>query len=510
MTTPLLPTDPPAVGPYRVTARLGAGGMGRVFLAAGPDGAPVAVKVIRPEYADDPTYRRRFEQEASAAARVTAPGIARVITADPQGPMPFLVTEYVPGPTLNEHVERAGPLRGEALTRFAAGVAGALAAVHAAGVVHRDLKPANVVLAPDGPRILDFGIARPEDAATPYTETGMLVGSVGWMAPEVLRQGPATAAADVFAWGALVAYAGTGRRPSAAGRTSPSPTGCSPGHPPTSPGCRRGWPHSLPRPSQPTPRPGRPQPDWPPPSGHRRPRRPPPLASFAVPTRVDRAQAPAAPRRRRWPWVLTGAAAALALVAAVAPARPAAGAGRRRVHDRAAHLVGGERSEDVHHEAARSSYPSAHDLLAPGHDTEASGRGVVCWSRPRSRPCGTPEPCSGSPTCAAASGPSARGPSADDLAPGQQACTALVTVRNVARNPHGAGIQYLRDRAGRTYGSNGFLTRAMGRQALELHLLQPGERLVSALVWVVPPGFRPVEVVVHGDLITLGARRRVG
>jgi hypothetical protein len=102
------------------------------------------------------------------------------------------------------------------------------------------------------------------------------------------------------------------------------------------------------------------------------------------------------------------------------------------------------------------------------------------------------------------------GPSAYDLEAGKEACTALVTVRNVSRNPHGAGIQELRDRAGRSYGSNGFLTRAMDREALELHTLQPGERLASALVWEVPPGFRPVEVVVHGDLITLGARRRVG
>jgi hypothetical protein len=102
------------------------------------------------------------------------------------------------------------------------------------------------------------------------------------------------------------------------------------------------------------------------------------------------------------------------------------------------------------------------------------------------------------------------GPSAEDLEPGREACTALVTVRNVGKDPHGAGVQYLRDRVGRTYGSNGFLTRAMDRDALELHVLQPGERLESALVWEVPPGFRPVEVVVHGDLITLGARRRVG
>jgi hypothetical protein len=102
------------------------------------------------------------------------------------------------------------------------------------------------------------------------------------------------------------------------------------------------------------------------------------------------------------------------------------------------------------------------------------------------------------------------GPSAYDLEPGQEACTALVTVRNVGRNPHGAGVQYLQDRAGRTYSSNGFLTRAMDRPALELHVLQPGERLESALVWQVPPGFRPVEVVVHGDLITLGAHRRLG
>ena len=102
------------------------------------------------------------------------------------------------------------------------------------------------------------------------------------------------------------------------------------------------------------------------------------------------------------------------------------------------------------------------------------------------------------------------GPAAYDLEPGEEACTALVRVRNVGRNPHGAGVQFLRDRAGRTYGSNGFLTRAMERDSLELHVLQPGEGLESALVWQVPPGFRPVEVVVHGDLITLGARRRVG
>ncbi len=509
MTTPLLPTDPPAVGPYRVTARLGAGGMGRVFLAAGPDGAPVAVKVIRPEYADDPTYRRRFEQEASAAARVRAPGIARVITADPQGPVPFLVTEYVPGPTLNEHVERAGPLRGEALTRFAAGVAGALAAVHAAGVVHRDLKPANVVLAPDGPRILDFGIARPEDAATRYTETGVLVGSVGWMAPEVLRQGPATAAADVFAWGALVAYAGTGRRPFGGGPdiavahrvlTGPPPDltelpprlaalaaaalAADPSARPPAAGLAASLGAPAPAPTA-------------------------PLAAFPVPTRVDRAQAPAAPRRRRWPWVLTGAAAALALVAAVAPRapQPAPVGGGSTTGRPTSSAASAPRTSTTKPHAPRTPPPTTSSPPVTTPKRPATGGVLVAAALAPVREAGTlfriTDLRCGLRTVGS-------GPSADDLAPGQQACTALVTIRNVGRKPHGAGVQVLRDQAGRSYGSNGFLTRAMDRPALELHVLQPGERLISALVWVVPPGFRPAEVVVHGDLITLGARRRLG
>ncbi|HYJ75978.1 MAG TPA: serine/threonine-protein kinase, partial [Kineosporiaceae bacterium] len=211
--TALGPSDPTWIARYRLLRRLGAGGMGLVYLGEAPDGTPVAVKVIRPEYADDTVYRRRFHQEAQAAARVRDPGVARVLDHDTAGPSPFLVTEYVPGPSLRDRVHDGGPLAGAELDAFARGVARGLAGIHAAGVVHRDLKPQNVILSPAGPRIVDFGIARALDAVTRWTTTGEIVGSVGWMAPEVLRQQPVTAASDVFSWGATVAYAATGRRP---------------------------------------------------------------------------------------------------------------------------------------------------------------------------------------------------------------------------------------------------------------------------------------------------------
>ena len=183
----------------------------------GPEGqhgaVKVAIKVIRPEYADDPVFRGRFRRETQAAELVRGPGVAAVLDADADAPLPYLVMEYVPGPSLRDHVQASGPLREAALDAFAAGVARALTVIHGAGVVHRDLKPANVLLAPGGPCVVDFGIARPSDAATAFTTTGEVVGSIGWMAPEVLRQQPAGPPADVFGWGALVAYAGTGRRP---------------------------------------------------------------------------------------------------------------------------------------------------------------------------------------------------------------------------------------------------------------------------------------------------------
>jgi hypothetical protein len=186
--------------------------MGVVYLGEARGGQRVAIKVIRPEYADDPGFRSRFRREVEAAARVGGACTARVLTADVEAPAPYLVTEYVPGPTLAEHVEERGPLPPPQLRALALGLAEALTAIHRAGIVHRDLKPSNVLLAPDGPRVIDFGIARAMDQ-TAVTRSGTWVGTPAWTAPEQVRGEAAGPPADVFAWGALVAFAGTGRRP---------------------------------------------------------------------------------------------------------------------------------------------------------------------------------------------------------------------------------------------------------------------------------------------------------
>ncbi|MFF3418958.1 serine/threonine protein kinase [Streptomyces sp. NPDC002698] len=213
---PARPGDPSHIGPYRILGRLGAGGMGTVHAGVASDGMRVAVKMIHPEQAQEPEFRARFRREVELSSRVTGPHLVPLLTADPDAPTPWLATAYVPGPTLNQHVLAHGPLTGGNLYAFAAATAQALAAIHAVGVVHRDVKPQNVLLTPAGPRMLDFGIAHAADG-TSVTRTGVMTGTPGWISPEQYRQGTAGPAGDLFAWGALVAYAATGRLPFGSG-----------------------------------------------------------------------------------------------------------------------------------------------------------------------------------------------------------------------------------------------------------------------------------------------------
>ncbi|MFB6520840.1 protein kinase [Streptomyces sp. NPDC056401] len=201
------------VGPYQLLRPLGAGGMGEVYLARSPGLRLLAVKVIRPEYAEDPQFRRRFRQEVEAARRVTGFHTPPVVDADWRGRRPWMATSYLPAPDLDEVVLRFGTL-GEAGTRaLGAALAEALAAIHAAGVVHRDLKPGNVLIARDGPRVIDFGVSRAFDAVH-LTRTGRVCGTPGYVAPErIVADSATTAAADVFSLGCLLVYALTGGTP---------------------------------------------------------------------------------------------------------------------------------------------------------------------------------------------------------------------------------------------------------------------------------------------------------
>ncbi|TYC10418.1 serine/threonine protein kinase [Actinomadura syzygii] len=211
---PLEPADPREVGGHTLLGRLGTGGMGTVYLGADPvSGGRVAVKTIHPHLAGDPSYRRRFKDEAYLAGRVASFCTARVLAHGEEDGRPYLVTEYVGGISLHDRLVDDGPLPAADLHGVAVGVASALAAIHAAGLVHRDLKPANVMLTLSGCRVIDFGIARSQDMPGATAATGKVLGTPGWMAPEVLIGGPATSAADVFAWGCLIAHAGTGRMP---------------------------------------------------------------------------------------------------------------------------------------------------------------------------------------------------------------------------------------------------------------------------------------------------------
>ena len=214
---PLQQGDPAQIGRYRLTARLGAGGMGVVYLADAGDGRQVAVKVLRPEYADDGEFRARFQREVAAMARVRNRYTVQVLDADTDSAMPFLATEFADGPSLDEHVKARGPLHPEATIRLAAALAEALAAIHAAGVTHRDLKPSNVLLTGRGPMVIDFGIAQVADTVS-ITRTGMAIGSPGYMAPEQIT-GNAGREADIFTWALMVAFAASGQPPFGTGPT---------------------------------------------------------------------------------------------------------------------------------------------------------------------------------------------------------------------------------------------------------------------------------------------------
>ncbi|MGW3563392.1 WD40 repeat domain-containing serine/threonine protein kinase [Streptomyces sp. NPDC000941] len=213
--------DRPVAGPYRLVAELGRGGMGRVLLGVAPDGRLVAVKVVRSQFVEDDGFRTRFRREVEASRKVSGAYTAAVVDADADAPLPWLASVFVPGPALGQVVENVAPLPPESTVRLAAGLAAALAEIHRAGLIHRDLKPSNVLLAADGPRVIDFGIARAIDSEniTKITHTGWLVGSPAFMSPEQAESRELTPASDVFSLGAVLFQACTGRVPFAGSST---------------------------------------------------------------------------------------------------------------------------------------------------------------------------------------------------------------------------------------------------------------------------------------------------
>ncbi|MBW5486890.1 serine/threonine-protein kinase [Streptomyces bambusae] len=204
--------DPRAVGSFRLHRRLGAGGMGVVYLGSDRRGQRVALKVIRPDLAEDQEFRSRFAREVSAARRIRGGCTARLVAADLEAERPWFATQYVPGPSLHDKVAEEGPLTAAQIAAIGAALSEGLVAVHEAGVVHRDLKPSNILLSPKGPRIIDFGIAWATGAST-LTHVGTAVGSPGFLAPEQVRGAVVTPATDVFALGATLAYAATADSP---------------------------------------------------------------------------------------------------------------------------------------------------------------------------------------------------------------------------------------------------------------------------------------------------------
>jgi serine/threonine protein kinase len=205
---------PATLGPYRLQDRLGEGGMGVVHLALDPEGRRVALKVLRlaGTQHDDRNARARLVREVETMRRVRSPYVAEVLDADVTGEYPYIVTRYVSGPTLDQMIRQNGPLSPQGVQRLAIGLAEALRAIHAAGIVHRDLKPGNVMLTDDRPVVIDFGIAQAPEA-TRLTQTGLVMGTPGYLAPEVIEGMPSSPASDVHAWGATVAFAATGRTP---------------------------------------------------------------------------------------------------------------------------------------------------------------------------------------------------------------------------------------------------------------------------------------------------------
>lgn len=209
---PLLTGEPSRIGDYRLLARIGKGSMGSVYLARSRGGRAVAVKVVRPDLAEDPQFRERFRREAMISRTVGGFWTAAVVDADPEAEQPWLATEYVPGPTLHQAVTENGPLPEQTVRGLAAGLAEALGAVHEAELVHRDLKPANVLLGPDGPRVIDFGISRAMTASA-MTATGVFFGTPGYFSPEQTEGDEVGPPSDVFSLGAVLVFAATGTGP---------------------------------------------------------------------------------------------------------------------------------------------------------------------------------------------------------------------------------------------------------------------------------------------------------
>nr|WP_223184212.1 serine/threonine-protein kinase [Streptomyces sp. CBMA152] len=206
------PDDPVAVGPYRVVAQLGSGGMGRVYLGYSPSGRRVAIKVIRPEYVQEPAFRQRFVREVMASRAVGGFFTAGVVDADPEGRQPWLATAYIPGPSLQQAVQKCGPFPERSVRALGAALVEALTAIHGASLIHRDLKPANVLLAEDGPRVIDFGISRLAEHSG-LTLTGTTIGSPGYMSPEQIQGHAIEPSSDVFSLGSVLAFAATGAGP---------------------------------------------------------------------------------------------------------------------------------------------------------------------------------------------------------------------------------------------------------------------------------------------------------
>ncbi|MFE2753277.1 serine/threonine-protein kinase [Actinosynnema sp. NPDC059335] len=216
---PLPPNAPSRIGDYTLLAALGRGAMGSVYLARSRGGRPIAVKVARAELADNPQFRERFRREVEMARAVGGFWTATVVDADPDADRPWMATEYIPGPSLQQAVQDHGPLPERAVRRLAGGLAEALVAIHGAGLVHRDLKPSNVLLADDGPRVIDFGIARALEHSA-LTEAGIVFGTPGYLSPEQVVGRRITAQSDVFALGSVLVYAATGGGPFGEGATS--------------------------------------------------------------------------------------------------------------------------------------------------------------------------------------------------------------------------------------------------------------------------------------------------
>ncbi|WP_222123159.1 PQQ-binding-like beta-propeller repeat protein [Streptomyces sp. SLBN-118] len=206
------PDDPAVVGPYRLVAQLGSGGMGRVYLGYSPSGRRVAIKVIRPDYVQEPAFRERFAREVIASRAVSGFFTAGVVDADPEGSHPWLATAYIPGPSLQQAVQKGGPFPERQVRALGAALAEALTAIHGAALIHRDLKPANVLLAEDGPRVIDFGISRLAEQSG-LTLTGTTIGSPGYMSPEQIQGLPIGPSSDVFSLGSVLAFAATGAGP---------------------------------------------------------------------------------------------------------------------------------------------------------------------------------------------------------------------------------------------------------------------------------------------------------